>query len=183
MRFILAFLFGFFNLNFAFADPREDFEAFFQKTIGEWQLTIRDFDKEGNITYEGQQIRNFKWVVGNRYIEEKAFIIRDTGEIINLGIILYSLSEDTGEVLNISFWPRSPKRWSQFIGKIKTQDGSVLDGILRSYRTDEIERKRLVKFSFTFEGKMKFLNYVENEDGKKYLVEELIYSRRDEVGE
>ncbi|HXV74557.1 MAG TPA: hypothetical protein VD713_07490 [Sphingomonadales bacterium] len=183
MRFALA-IAVFFGLGgFAFAEEtsRADFNAFFEKAMGSWLLTLEDFDETGTLTYQGEQERIFTWGIANRYAEERAFVTREGRERVYLGLMLYSLDEERAKTLMLSFWPRSPRRWAEFEGEVSGGAHPTLSGVLKSFRDDGIERQRRVEIEFESSDRFVFLNFAQNSEGKEYLVERLTYTRKAEA--
>jgi hypothetical protein len=156
--------------------PRATFNAFFEATIGEWQVSIRDFDERGANTYSSMQTRRFAWVVSGRYVEEKAFTRTPTGALANIGVMLYSFDDAVAQVRLVSFWPRSPRRWADFAGCI---DGEPqrLAGAIVSHRPNEPVRTRRVEVLIESPSRMRWRGFATGEGGREYVAEELEYTR------
>lgn len=153
---------------------RQQFNALFAQVVGEWDVTIRDFDEDGRSTYEARQTRRFTWVVSDRYVEEKAFTRSADGRLTNIGLMLYSFDDSVSEVRLISFWPRSPQRWADFAGCIDQKPARV-GGTITSHRPNEPVRVRRLEVVLESPTQLRWRGFARTADGREYVAEELAY--------
>ena len=155
---------------------REQFNGLFAQLAGEWQVTIRDLDDAGSSRHEAHQVRRFTWVVGARFVEEKAFVLSPDSVLVNIGVILYSFDDSTSQVRLISFWPRSPRPWAEFTGCVDL-GARHIRGSITSRRPNEPVRIRRVEMVLESPARFLWRGIDRSVDGREYVAEELTYER------
>jgi hypothetical protein len=84
--------------------PIEKLRTLFVPLMGAARVEVIDYDVEGRIEYQSQQLREFRVVAGGRQIRETLLMRDSHGRIVEGGMVLHGLDFDTGRVSTWTFW-------------------------------------------------------------------------------
>ena len=182
MRAIAAFI-CFLALAFpaaALAQQRPDltrFRSFADPLVGSWTVTIKDWDADGKLSWEGNQKRTFAYTLANEFLEERALAtVGDTPREVLIGLHLLSYDPKRNLLLQQGYWPGNAGTLFTVEAALAADNRSA-SGVIAMPGEEGTRKRRRLELRWNGPDELSYRAYGTDAAGKDYLNEELIYRR------
>ena len=101
---------------------KQQFHAFFSPLLeGEWIYHSRMTDEDGDVLFDGTDIRQYSFGVRGNFLIENVFQEDENGGRTHIAIQLIGLDTGTGEVHWSSYWPWQATKIADASGEIQLE--------------------------------------------------------------
>ncbi|MEO8671559.1 MAG: hypothetical protein ABI411_09625 [Tahibacter sp.] len=161
-------------------DSRQAFRAFGDPLVGVWQSRLREWEGPAHESLrETQQVRRFEWVLKGTFLQESVFSVMRNGEKELIAINLFSVDPESTHVLESGFRSGEPNRRISLDAEL-APNLRQLSGYVSLHR-DTMEKDselRRVEMKWLEDDRWSWRTYAKAPNGREYLLEEVINSRR-----
>lgn len=104
----------------------ERFHEFFEQFMdSEWSYHTRMTGPDGEVVYEGEDLRTYTFGIRKRFAIENVYQEQDDGTRTHVALSLIGVDQNTGELRLSSFWPWQPTA----LGEVSIEMRHGSDGV------------------------------------------------------
>ena len=153
------------------------FRAFADPMVGEWDVTIRDLDESGAVTWEGRQRRLFAYILADEFLEERALVHSPSlGRAVVARLHIASYDPDANHFMQQGFWPGSPGVLFDVSAELAA-DNRRADGTITMPRETGVRASRRIEIVWTGPDEFTYRVFARRSGASEFVNEELIYRR------
>ncbi|MEO7654055.1 MAG: hypothetical protein ABIS23_00025 [Sphingomicrobium sp.] len=164
----------------AVAQERPDltrFKAFADPLVGTWTVTIKDWQADGKIAWEGTQKRAFAYMLADEFLEERALVKSgQRPQDIVTGLHLMSYDPKRNLLFQQGFWPGHAGVLFTVEAALAADNHSA-SGHIAMPGEQGARKRRRIELRWQNPNELSYRAFAQDNSGKEYLNEELIYRR------